>query len=296
MAAGDPPAAALGPQPTPIQTKPPFVAFKSDSVPPSQSLYLQLNDSLYVRQISNVSLGNVTFTYRYLTPQGEIKEGQVPLALLTAATFLQIPLGESWLLSFTVSNIAGAGQFAYTHIQVGIVRGIAVPGITPFQEIIWQGYVYNFGRNGWPGSTSKEQWDSAGSVRVVVGTTPAAGADINETCPSGRRWQLLSLSAILTASAAVANRIPRFTLDDGANVFYSLGPVANQVATNQIRYNMVPGATAVVDAGSNTNLPGPPIIQLKNGFRIRTVTQNLQAADQWTAPIYEILEWASDDS
>src|SRR5260221_8861955 len=81
-----------------IQTNPPFIAFQPGNVPPSQAIYLQLNDFILLRWVCNQTPFNFTVNYRYLTPQGEIKEGQTILVAGLLVQSFALPLGEAWLL------------------------------------------------------------------------------------------------------------------------------------------------------------------------------------------------------
>lgn len=277
--------------PSQIQTATPFVAFNPSNVPPSQANYFQLNDFILLRFIANGAY-NFNFNYRYLTPNGEIKEGSQPLITAAGAiTIAEIPLGEAWLLSFAAVTTNSLNLSAWIHLQVGIARGASTPFSPAFQGLIWQGYVYNVGANGFPGTPGKESFDGAGLPRIILGTAPGAGAEISELVPSFRRWQLLSLRATLTTSAAVANRIPQFNVTDGVSSVFLRGPAAAQVASTTVLYLLTPGPQSLVDANGNTTIPAPNNTQVVSSQQIRTNTIALQAGDQWTAPTYEILEW-----
>ena len=282
-------------QPAPdIQTQKPFVAFKPDNVPPAQSTYLQLNDFLFIRTLGNLNGITLFFNYRYLTPQGEIKEGQLPLTINANPATLSLPLGEAWLLSFGITPNAFGGAGTWAFLQVGIARNIQNGVPVNFQSVIWQGYVSPSTANGWPNAIAKEIWDGAGALRSITGSTPAAGADISEIVPSNRRWNLLAFHATLTTSAAVANRQPLFFLDDGASTFYFGEPLFSIVAALVVHVTATPNIPSQAPLQSFTifgTLPLP--ILLKAGYRIHTNTSSIQAGDQWSAPQYIVQEWGS---
>lgn len=117
---------------------------------------------------------------------------------------------------------------------------------------------------------------------------PAAGAESITTVPAGEEWTLDSWAANLTTNATVANRVIQLIIDDGAgnNIFQTTGNVA-QAASLQILYQGDAGATenTTVRTGNPFNylqLEFPLGMVLKAGWRIRTLTTNIQAGDQWS--------------
>lgn len=278
-----------------IQTTKPFVAFQAGNVPPSQQVYLQLNDNLLVRVLSNINNQAFTILYRYLTPQGDIKEGTLAGITSTAVQNFLVPLGEAWLISLG-TNMAGGGALGnWTHVQVGIQRNVFNFGPFAASSIIWEGFIQPNTFNGWPGTPSKEITDGPGMPHVIVGTVPGVGADISETVPSLRRWQLLSLRATLTCSAAVANRVVSIFMDDGSNVFHQSSASVSVAAGSSTAFTFATGLFLLSDGVARVYVPLMNNAQLKGTYRIKTFTTNLQAGDQWTGPIYEVLEWGSFD-
>ena len=291
------PAIAGNPPPsTDIQTLRPFVAFKPDNVPPSQLVYLQLNDSLSSLFLSNTAGLNLIFRYRYLTPQGEIKEGAIPWNTVVGIDTGPLPLGECWLLSFTLQATTPLPAGAWIFGQIGLNRTQPPFTLPLMQGLLWQGFIPYNAAVGWPGTPTKDVSDGAGTIRSITGTAPGAGVDISEVCPSNRRWQLLMFRASLTSSATVANRLVNIILDDGTNMLYRLTANTNQPASQTNGYNVASGIPNAFDGAVDigTTLPQPTII--KAGCRIKTSTTNLQAGDQWTAPQYLVIEWGLWDS
>lgn len=285
--------AATPPQPH-IQTQPPFIAFQPGNVPPSQFVYLQLNDFLAVNCLSNTANIQMQVKYRYLTPQSEIKEGTANFTITGTFSAFSFQIGEGWLLGLALISLnATAGTFV--HAQLVIVRVPASVANNNVYQLIWEGYVPSQAAASWPGTPAKDPTDGMGVLRSVTGSTPAAGADISESVPGNRRWQLIAFRATLNTSAAVASRVPQFTLDDGANIFFSMGPNTTEPASQAFKFVFAPGMQLTTDQNQNLSIPAPNVTLLKGGFRIRTITANIQAADQWTAPQYLIQEWASWD-
>lgn len=126
--------------------------------------------------------------------------------------------------------------------------------------------------------------------RVVTGTDPAAGAEWTETVPAGVVWDLISVLATLVTDATVADRSPRLRIGDGASVFLDVPPVAVQAASITGRYLWGRGLTGTnIGAGQAAGIPD---LRLPAGSTIASLTGNLQAADNWGAPVLYVVETA----
>lgn len=131
-----------------------------------------------------------------------------------------------------------------------------------------------------------------GLYRVITGSTPSAGADISETVPANTRWELLAFRGLLTTSATVANRLTELTLDDGTTEYFRSGTSGQQAASIIGQHSFSQGFGLLnFDGNANWSQPLPPAVMLLPGHRIRTVTNNIQAADAWTAVRYQVREW-----
>lgn len=276
-----------GPPPSNPQSAPNLVSFDPKAVVPSQPIYLQRNDQIALFLFSSAVSPIVRINYRWLTPGGEIKEGEFDTPPIVNNTFLTFPLYEGWLLSFGARVTSGFAIGSFVFMQVFVTR----TNIQNIHALIWQGYIPNVTSTGWPGTPSKEITDGAGVIRSIIGTTPPAGADILESVPGQRRWTLITLNAVLTASATVANRSVLLVLDDGANLYYSSPSFLNQTAGQVQRYVLGQQPTTVAPVAGAIVLSVPVPISLKIGFRIKTVTAGIQAGDQWSAPVYTVQEW-----
>jgi len=285
-----------GPPPSKIQTAPNLVGFDPKLVVPSQTIYFQRNDLIEFFVISNLANGTVRVNYRWLTPEGEIKEGELD-AVIGAGSFLfTVPLYEGWLLSFAARVVTAFPAGSWCFLQAMVVRPFANLAQVNPQAMIWQGYLGNLTVNGFPGTPSKEITDGPGVVRSIAGAAPAAGAQILETVPANRSWTLLMLRAQLVTSAAVANRFPSFKITDGANILFTIGTNVAQVAATSSFYHIAPGNQFYNDTQGNFLIPFPSLTQIKAGFRIQTVTPGMDPADQWSLPQYLVLEWGMWDA
>lgn len=290
------PAVAAPPQST-VQTAPNLVSFDPKLAVPSQQVYFQRNDYLAFSFISNQASNNLRINYRWLTPQGEIKEGEADVTVSTVSNLVTVPIYEGWLLSFNVrlTNAPAAGS--WTFVQALIFRGAPPPSTNnPTHGVFWQGFANFLASNGWPGTPAKELSDGSGTLRAIVGATPAAGAEINEVVPTNRRWTLISFRGVLTASATVANRFPGFTISDSGNNFFISHSNTAQVASQVFNYTMMPSQPFFNDTTGNIIIPVPGFIQLKAAEVIRSNTNGLQATDQWSNVEYLVIEWGLWDT
>lgn len=130
-----------------------------------------------------------------------------------------------------------------------------------------------------------------GQIRAVAGADPAAGAEITVRVPETAQWRLLGLRFELVTDATVANRQVDLLIDDGANTVLRIEPPAVQAASLTDGYNYGPGLPARALLTSEFLIPLPVKVVLPGGWRIRTVTANLQAADNFGAVYLWVEEW-----
>jgi len=285
-----------GPPPSQIQTAPNLVAFDPKLVVPSQTIYFQRNDLLSFNCNTNGNAVVLRVSYRWLTPEGEIKEGRFETLPINITIGFAFPLFEGWLLSFSLQIISAfvPGQWLFT--VADIARGSSGGLVAPHSGNIWQGYVNVGSSTGWPGTPAKEMTDGPGIIRSITGTAPAAGAEINEVVPANRRWTLLAFRASLTTSATVANRVVGARLTDGVNTYHLIHLGQNTAAGITIGVTFASGLAPFFDTVGSALISLPAPSQHKAGFAIKTDTFAIQAGDQWSAPQYEVLEWGFWDT
>lgn len=121
-------------------------------------------------------------------------------------------------------------------------------------------------------------------VRVVPVADPAAGSEVVIQVPGGVFWRVLSLTARLVASVAVANRQVNLVMDDVTTVFCRIPPTFSQTAGQTEDYTWARGVTQVGAGLPASNLFPLPDLILPPVHRIRTITTALDVADDWGAP------------
>lgn len=125
------------------------------------------------------------------------------------------------------------------------------------------------------------------STQTLVGTDPAAGAEVSQVVPAGQLWQLLAVSVQLVQGITDTPQ-PMLVIDDGTNVVWEMfGATAAQAVSTTCRYNWAPGAplTGLIGAGVNVHASAPmPSLMLPAGYRVRTSTIGLTATGNYGAP------------
>lgn len=255
-------------------------------------VYLTGEESLRLSSIGNAS--GVTLTARgiLLRPGDDLTPMEFTHAPNSNRTLksTDVSLSEGWLLGVTVKATAGTPAFGGVWVLVELVRGLGAAAVVV--RPLGYGFVTALQPYQWPNGENYLATDGPGCLRVITGSTPSAGAEITETVPTGARWELLALGAVLTASAVVTSRIPALALDDGATEFFRYQIAYNATASAVWRYQWAQGNGDGQPFGS-LNIRGliPIGIRLGAGFRVKTITQNLDVGDQWSSPKFLVREW-----
>lgn len=279
-----------GPQEVIVNSSIGDLTWNFQDVWPFGGVYVREDDVLQVQLIAD-AVRTMNLQYRILRPDGTVLVSQDVLAITAGQTpfFFSRQLAEGILLSVALLPATSIASSLYQYASIGLRRQNL--GTASLHQVLCAGYVTQACPLTWPGFTAQRPTDGAGILRSITGTVPGAGVDISEIVPANTRWQLLSLFAQLTTAVAVANRQATLELDDGANIFVQGPPGPVQAASLIWEYSFqvlgfAPAVTGtdVVMHYDNSQILGP-------GFRIRTNTNALQAADQWTAPVYLVREW-----
>lgn len=199
------------------------------------------------------------------------------------------PLGRGALLNLTVFASQGAPRVGQTYVSARLIRGLAASTI--MLGALLGGYVTGAQPLAYPGSPIQSSFESDGYTMGVAGTTPAAGAEINELVPAAADWELIGVWLNLMTSAAVpARRVILSVQIIGPRVVEALAP-ADQAAASRWFYTFGQGDVALSDtttARAQTSLPVG--LRLQAGSNFSTVTNNLDAGDQWDTPRYLVRE------
>lgn len=262
-------------------------------------IYMTGEESIRLSVLSSLTGQVISLSGRYLPIAGpdDNRPPRVDVFSLTLAPtsnrvvgFATMKLGECFLLDFQVRVSTGTPLKGQTYAIVTLGRG---DGSAFFEtSALAAGYVTAAQRLGPTDIGAIGATDGAGVPRAILGTVPGAGAEIVETVPTGARWQVQAFAFTITTSAAVANRSPVLTVDDGANVFAEFDSNGVTAASLTSRYVARAGLqNSETKTSANLFEIGLSPLILAAGSRIRTVTGAIQAGDQYTAPRYLVTEW-----
>jgi hypothetical protein len=268
----------------------PQVSIDPQLAAPDIAAYVSASDLLLV-QVNNAAPNMaVLITARLLMPDGSLKLNSwtfTPTSDRVNST-VRLPIVECFILSLFVSlTLAGPGNRTFARVRLVTGSG----GNSTVTQTLTQGYLAQSLTLTFPPGIHESGSEGAGAIVSIKGTTPGAGAEITETVPAGAMWQLKTFNFQLTTGVAVANRIPHLIIDDGANILLNSAALTPQAASLAGIYNSGDDALALPATDSVQWLQLVAGLRLMAGYRIRTLTTGLQAADQYTAPQYLVTEW-----
>lgn len=271
----------------------PLVTFRTQRIEPPPDIYITVDDLIFfgARNL-NPAQNALQLNMRLLRADGQIYSevvllNNVPSDGSEANVFAQ--LAEGFLLSAVVVPQTTNSQRGQTYVNVGIQRGTQTNGV--FHEDLISDYISNNYQPTWPGNELHHSIEGPGHLRSIVGTVPAAGADILEVVPANVRWRLVSLVAGLTTSAVPGARGVTFFVQVGANVPFQMEAQVTQAPSTIVGYSVCPGIATSSAASLTQNISFPAGQSLVPGMSIKTVRRNGDVSDQWTAPKYTVEEW-----
>jgi hypothetical protein len=227
----------------------------------------------------------VTLSGRFLTIEGEVRPllyALTPTTDLVAST-LDFALGDGWILNLTARASAGTPQIGDTNIVVDVIRGSGAAAI--ILGTLIAAFVTDAVPAAWPGSLVAASGDSEGTLDAIAGADPAAGAEWSIVVPAGARWRVRSVTAVLVASAAVANREPSIVFTADGLVVASVPSGVAHVASQTRRYSWFPSAFRGAAAASLDLAVPIPALELRGGDTITSVTTAIDVGDNWGAPV-----------
>lgn len=268
----------------------PVVSFRLTDVDPPAAVYVRPPDALFLKAATLLAAGDtVLFSVRVLRSDGTIVGNDYQLFPTSGgfASSLKVDLPEGYLLSITAqaTNAVTRGQ---TFVRIYLLRSKAAGAQNA--AILFGDYITITGQGAFPIGRIADSVEGPGNIRSITGTTPAAGAEINEVVPANTRWRLLAFRYTLTTAVAAANRETSLVIDDGVNPYVNDSAAFTQIASLVFIYSYELGLQRQAALQSNLITLGSPAVILPPGHRIRTLTANIQAADQYSAPQYVVEE------
>lgn len=234
----------------------------------------------------------VAVHYRMLDPSRRILTNRyelVPTADRAPATG-EFVIGEGYLLNLTIFASSGTPRRGQTYVRLQAIHGRSTSA-TVIGTLV-QGYVTAQQDRAWPGSPLETSIEGIALTRTVVGTQPAALADIAETVPTGARWRVRGFTAFYQCGALAGNRVPnaRLHTTGGANI-YSYSPVT-LIAGESTTLAYALGMPLDKDiAGFKVTTAGLPDIVLLAGDTVNASMAGRVGTDQWGVPFLLVDEW-----
>jgi hypothetical protein len=260
----------------------------------SRALYVTGEDHLRLTTFNSAASVELTVESRQLDITGRVVasgDRHVPTTDRTTTSTL-IRLTEGWLLDAIVRATAGTPRRGQCFALLELVRGFS--GAVVPVALLAQGYVTDTSRFGFPNSPIGMSTEGPGVLRSIAGTDPAANVEISESVPTNARWLVHAIRFTLVTDATAANREVAITYDDGTTVYARIPSRVTHVASTTIAYTSMRDAALETVAQDTERLIRLPWLVLQGGHRIRTVTTNSQATDNYSAPQLLVEEWIED--
>jgi len=259
---------------------PPEVHFDRRRAGPWGAIYTGPDDWLQTNVLTSVATTGLTIYLRYLTADGRMHYEQESLdgAALNTLTQVARRLSEGWLLGCAASNFGGGLASGSTFVSVALQN--SGPAIRAPHTLLAQGYVTSTQVVTWPA----EIIPPAGArVFSQFSASLAVGTDISFAVPAGKQWTPLLLIGTLVTSATVSTRTVQIRMTDGTHTLFQDAGEGSQAASLTQTYSFSTSArfeTAFTLGIAAYGFPGG--VPLQPGWVIGTVTNNIQAGDQWT--------------
>lgn len=210
-----------------------------------------------------------------------------------------LDVGAGWLIALKLTPVSATPRRGESAARVMIVRA-GVERAFLAQDYLQTGLVLPV----FPNGRFSSLLDPPGAIRTIVGTNPAAGAESTETIPTNVRWRLLSYSIVLVTSSDVVTRVVNLMIDDGTTARRRLFARGSDQAESLTRTHLFELGPASPVGQANFNISDTdtvtvnPNLQdlgyLPQGYRIRTLTSSLNAADDLAAPIFQVEQLLED--
>lgn len=252
-------------------------------IEPYPAVYVTQDDIILAKVWSPGATSAVNISVRMQMPDGRIVASFYTYSFSTVgATPAQqvVDQNEGFILSATVET--PGVPYGQCFVQLQIVRGRGT-GDQCAGQLLTSGYPGSGAAIGFPQTPAIVPSAGAGVTAATTVANPAAGADWTYPVPAGVQQTLISVRAVLTTSAAVANRFPvlRITSPTG-QILADVSALAAQTASTTVTYVWMAGAPAN-NVNNVQQMTLPNGLRLLGGSTMQTITSGIAAGDQWSA-------------
>lgn len=255
--------------------------------------WLDNDTRLSIRSWSSLTVTiAIKVTARVLRLHGGIDEYTFYLASVSTRVSQQTNynLGVGYLLSVRIVDQNASffhGQFFVNARLYNVVQAVDIEelchGYVTAQEVVY-----------WPAGRDQFIFSGHGADNPRIGTNPAAGVEISETIPTNSIALLKSFQFQLVTGAVAATRRVVIVIDDGTNELYRFDSQSTQIISLTRNYRCAGYKLQPADNGTYIYVAIPFPIFVTEGYRIRTITENLDPLDNYGAPIYQLEEWIDE--
>jgi hypothetical protein len=196
---------------------------------------------------------------------------------ITTETF---PIGAGALQNLSVFAAAGAPQNGECFAILELVRGLT--GAIYVLGTLVMGYITAVQPLAWPGTPLARSTDGQGALKGVLWPASAAGADPGIVVPSGARWRVINIGAVLTTDATAGFRIPGLRVQKGGATVGLIRMQSAQSASATENWEWGAGLGNAFVAGTTEHhapLFLPTMLSAGDALTIETV--GLFAGDDW---------------
>lgn len=271
----------------------PLATFKARGILPPSGVYITQDDTIQLRSWAPLTAQTVRVTLRILNNGGIVVPTQTTIVVTANGATVQlntIEADEGFLISASIDGDATRRGFCFC--QLVIRRGLG-SGDSTLGSVLCSGYVSQYDFLAWPNGTIASSVDGRGGMRIVIGTNPAAGAEVSETVPGGVEWIVRSVAVALVTSAAAGTRRPALVFDDGAGNTVGHSVIASGVGAG---VSLTIAWSAGVQVQTGNVIYSAPLVQevrLRSGWRILTSTNAIDVGDDYGAPRMLVEEFIS---
>lgn len=229
-----------------------------------------------------------------LLENGELVTNQFLFPIGFDRTFESITfdLTRGVLLSVAATSTLVGTLRGQTYITVQLVK---TGGTTPTTiATLLSNYISGLRPLSWPGDTITPADTGLGLSNTFTLSAPAAGSDWAYTVPSLTRFLISSISFTLVTEATASSRFIEVQFNFGVNLMFSVMFTLAQAASLTVDYSLAGGAPTVAMSTrlSLNALPNDFILQ--PATVISSVTESIQAADQFSSVRISGRQWLSE--
>jgi hypothetical protein len=259
------------------------------------SFALQDNDAILIDMWSSVPNSAVRVIFDRVTSEGGDEAVFVEVDV-TAGDRAKVSaleqIGECTLRGVTVIPFINPGKRGQTYVRVSALQVLDTDVV---RRVLISDYVTDdYWPSGSPQGRIISPLEGPGFLRTVTGSDPPAGQEFSITVPTNARWRIRHLRAVFVTSATTATRIAQLEVHVGGAARTALVPSEGQAASLTRRYNLQPVTFNPGIATTQIYWLGSEDLVLPQGAVISSNTLNLQAGDNWGAPVLLVEEWIEE--